>query len=153
MNQMDVDPLTSPPASSSKRPAASPPPSSFADKRLKMLLPDAQLSTLAYNMKQRSDRKKWRISVEEAEVDDSLWRDILSDILMYLTSELASTNMKGSVIAGVDPRRADDIVQSFNEDQLEQWKVGVRNGVKNNDWIDLLARRTYFSDYQINLSH
>lgn len=91
--------------------------------------------------------------VEKAEVDDSLWRDLLSDILMHLTLELASTNMKGSVIANPDLERADDIVKSFNEDELEQWKVGVRNGVKKNDWIDLLARRTYISDYQIIRSH
>ncbi|KAF8240638.1 hypothetical protein L208DRAFT_1384042 [Tricholoma matsutake] len=137
---MNVDPLTSPPASSSKRPPASPPASSFADKRVKILLPDAQLSTLCFNMKLKSDRKEWRNIVEKAEVDDSLWRDLLSDILMHLTLELASTNMKGSVIANPALERADDIVKSFNEDELEQWKVGVRNGVKKNDWIDLLAR-------------
>ena len=147
--QMDVDPPTSPPASSSKRPAASPPASSL-DKRVKILLPDAQLSRLCFNMHLMSDRKKWPIRVEEAEVDDSLWSDLLSDILIHLPEELI---MKGSPIANLTPKRAEDIVKSFNEDELEQWKVGVRNGVKKNDWIDLLACRMYISDYQITRSH
>jgi hypothetical protein len=153
MNEMDIDQHTSPLASSSKRPATSPPAISSADKRVKILLPDAQLSTLSSNMKQKSDRKMWQVIVEEAEVDDSLWWDVLSDILMYLTQELESTNMKGSVIANLTLKRADDILKSFNEDELEQWKVGVRNGVERNDWVDLIAHRTYISDYQIIRSH
>jgi hypothetical protein len=148
MNQMDVDPTTSLPSSSSKRPAAFPPASS-ADKRAKILLPDDQLTTLSSNM----NRRKWQILVDEAEADDSLWWDILSDVLMHLTQELASTNMKGNVIANLTLKRANDTIKSFNEDELEQWKVGVRNGVKGNDWIDLLACRTYISDYQIIRSH
>ena len=88
--------------------------------------------------------RKWQIST-----DDSLWRDILSDVLVGLTLELASTNMKGSVEI-LTLKRADEIMKSFNEDELEAWKVGVRNGVKKNDWTDLLARRTsHISGYQI----
>ena len=78
-----------------------------------------------------------------------MWGDILTDILIHLTLELVSTNMKDNVIANLTLERADDMVKSFNEDELEQWKVGVQNGVKKNDWIDLLVRRMYISDYQI----
>jgi hypothetical protein len=145
MNQMDVDPTTSPPSSCSKCPAAFPPTSSSADKRAKILLLDGQLTTLSSNM----NRRKWQILVDEAEADDSLWWDILLDILMHLTQELTSTNMKGNIIANLTFKRADDIIKSFNKDKLEQWKVGVWNGVKGNDWIDLLACCMYISDYQI----
>ena len=61
--------------------------------------------------------------------------------------------MKDSVIANLTLGYADDMVKSFNEDKLEQWKVGMRNGVKNNDWVDLLARRMYILDYQIIRSY
>jgi hypothetical protein len=150
MNQMDVDPPTSPPSSSSKRPAAFPLASSSAEKRAKILLPDAQLIELSAKMKHNADRKKWQMFVKEAEADDSLWWDILLDVFMYLVQELASTSMKHSVIA---PERANDIVKSFNEDELEQWRVGVRNGVERNDWTGLLVHCTYISDYQIIRSH
>jgi hypothetical protein len=153
MNQMDVDPPTSLPSSSKKRPAASPPASSSADKCAKLLLPDSQLTALTDIMKHKSDRKKWLVFVKEARDDDTLWRDLISDVLMHLLGELASTNMKGSMIASPNPERADDIVKSFNEAELEQWKVGMRNGVEKNNWIELIAHRTYISDYQIIRSH
>ena len=149
MNQMDVDSTTPLPPYSSKRPAASPLASSSADKRAKILLPDGQLATLSSNM----NKRRWQILVDEAEADNFLWWDILSDVLYHLTRELASTNMKDSVIANLTLERAGDIVKSLNEDELEQWKVGVWKGVKRNDWNDLLARRTYISDYQIIQSH
>jgi hypothetical protein len=149
MNQMDVDSATSLPSSSSKRPAAFPLASSSAEKRAKIVLPDAQLIDLSAKMKHKSDRKKWQILIKEAEADDSLWWDIHPDVLMYLTQELASTNMKHDVITSPNPQSANDITKSFNEDELEKWKVGVLNGVKRNDWIDLLAHRTYISDFQI----
>jgi hypothetical protein len=150
---MDVDPPTSPRSSSSKRSAAFPLASSSAEKRAKILLPHAQLIELSAKMKHKSDRMKWQIFVKEAEADDSLWWDIHLDVLMHLTEALASTSMKHSVIASPNPERANDIVKSFNEDELEQWKVGVRNGVDRNDWTDLLVHRTYISDYQIIRSH
>jgi len=153
MNQMDVDPPTSLPSSSKKRPAASPPASSSADKCAKLLLPDAQLTALNHNMKGKSKSRKWQVFLKEAGDDNSLWLDLLSEILSHLTAELAFTNMKGSVIASPNFERADDIVKSFNKDELEQWKVGMRNGVEKNNWIELIAHRTYISDYQIIRSH
>ncbi|KAF8346497.1 hypothetical protein F5887DRAFT_959331 [Amanita rubescens] len=48
--------------------------------------------------------------------------------------------MRNSVITKLTFEGADDIVKSFNEDQLEEWKVGVRNSVKSKDWTDLVAR-------------
>jgi hypothetical protein len=143
MNQMDVDPPISLPSSRPKRPAASPPASSSADKRAKILLPDAQLTTLNDEMKKGSHGQMWQLRLQSAENDESMLRVLLRDVLWYLTRELASTNMKGSVIVNLTLERANDIVRSFNEDELEQWKVGVRNGVEKNDWIDLIVHRTY----------
>jgi len=149
MNQMAVDP-TPPPSTSSK---CFPPTPSSVDKRAKILLSEEQLTTLSSKMNRMKHRRNWQIWVEKAEADDSLWWDILSDVLMCLDRELASTNMKDSVFADLTLDDADDILGNFNEDQLEGWKVGVRNGVKKSDWIDLLARRTYISDYQITQPH
>ena len=128
MDQMDVDP-----SSSSKRPAGSSP-SSPADKRPK-ILPDGQLAK-----KLSSNTWKWKLMVKAAKADDSLWLVILSDVL---------------ILAGVESERANEIANNVrvNEGKLEAWKVAMWNGVERNDWIDLLARRTYISDYQIIWSH
>ncbi|KAF8319201.1 hypothetical protein F5887DRAFT_378307 [Amanita rubescens] len=137
MNQMDVDPTTRLPSSSSKRPADFLPASSSADKRTKILPPDGQLTKLNSNMGNRM----YNILVDVAEANESVWWNILSSVLMDLTLELASTDMKDSVIANLNRERADDIVKSFNnKDQLEEWKVDVRNAVKSKDWTDLVLR-------------
>ena len=136
---MDVNPTTPLPSSSSKRPADFPPASSSADKSakiLQILLPDGQLTKLNYKMNSLAYRRDWEILVDTA--DDSLWLGILSDVLMELTRELASTD----VITNITFDRADDIVKSFNKDQLEEWKVDVRNAVRSGCWNDLLERRT-----------
>ena len=135
---MDVDPTTSLP---SKRPADFPPASSSADKRTKILLPAGQLTKLNSNM----GRWMYNLSVdaaEAAEANESMWRNILSNVLINVTLELASTDMKDSVIANLNRERADDTVKSFNKDQLEEWKVDVRNAVRSGCWNDLLERRT-----------
>ena len=86
-------------------------------------------------MKCKSDRKKWQILVKEAGDDDSLWWDLLSDVLVHLTGELASTNMKGSVIASLNLEGADKFVKGFNNDVFKEWNVGMREGsVGNNLW-------------------
>ena len=133
---MDVNPTTPLPSSSSKRPADFPPASSSADKSAKILLPDGQLTKLNYKMNSLAYRRDWEILVDTA--DDSLWLGILSDVLMELTRDLASTD----VITNITFDRADDIVKSFNKDQLEEWKVDVRNAVRSGCWNDLLERRT-----------
>ncbi len=144
MNQMDVD-LAS---SSLKRPADFPPASSSADKRAKILLPDGQLTKLNSNMNNR--QPMYKLWVDAAEANESVWQNTLSTFFMVLTLELASTDMRDSVIANLTPERADDIVKNFNKDQLEEWKAGVRNGVKSKDWTDLVLRRMYISDYSDN---
>jgi len=140
MDQMDVD-TTTPPSSSSKRsPTSCPTSSSSAEKRAKLILPEPQLISLNHRMKRRSD--VWQVFVNKAEYDESRWRDLLSDVLMCLTKELASTDMKGSVIVSPNLDGADEFVNRFEKEVFEEWKVGVREGVENNDWTRLIAHRT-----------
>jgi hypothetical protein len=66
---------------------------------------------------------------------------------MSLTTELASTDVKHGVIASPNVGGARKIVMGFNNDELGQWKTGVRRGEDMNDWTDLITHRTYISDY------
>jgi hypothetical protein len=62
---------------------------------------------------------------------------------------LAATDAKSSVIAAPNSPDAEAIVNSFNEKELGEWKVGVRRGVETNDWTGLIKHRTYISDYRM----
>ncbi|KAF8345733.1 hypothetical protein F5887DRAFT_154644 [Amanita rubescens] len=129
---MGVDPTT--PKFHSKRPAEFPPASSSADKRAKFSLPDGQLTTLNSNMKMHGMR--WQKLVDGAEANDSVWEDILPAVFKRLLQELASTDMKDSVIPKPSLDDCDKIVRGLEEGELKEWK----DGVKRNEWIDLLAR-------------
>ena len=45
------------------------------------------------------------------------------------------------------PMHIEAIAKNFNKDKLERWKVGMQDGVKRNDWIDLLGHCMYILDY------
>ena len=109
------------------------PTSSSAEKRAKLILPEPQLTPLNDKMKRRSDRMQWQLLVNKAEYDESMWLDLLPTVLTHLTGALASTNMKGSVIASQNFDGAEEFVKCFNNEVFEEWKVGVREGVENND--------------------
>jgi hypothetical protein len=68
------------------------------------------------------------------------------DILSRLTEVLALTAVKDSIIPSPHRIRAMEIVNRFNENEFELWKAGVRKGVENNSWSDLIAHRTYVSN-------
>jgi hypothetical protein len=147
--QMDVDRPTSLPSSSSKRPVTSFLPSSSTEKRAKHLLPLAQQTMLNEKMEHYSHSQKWRYLIQKAEDDDSAWQGIVfSSVLTHLAWALAGTGMKSSIIS-INPDNPADILNSFNEDELKQWKAGVYNGLEKNDWIGLMTHRTYISDYRI----
>ena len=138
---MDVDQPASLPSSSSKCPATSPLIPSSVEKRAK-LLPPAQLTMFNDNMKRASYVKLWQYRMERAAGDNSRWQSLLVDVMIYLTSELEATDMKGSVIACTFLTRALEMVKSFNNDVFEQWKAGVRDGVEKNCWKGLMEHRT-----------
>jgi hypothetical protein len=70
-----------------------------------------------------------------------VWRDLFLDILIYLTHALAITGMNGNVIEPL-PLRLEQIAKSFNTEEMKEWKEGVRKGVEENDWEDLIFHRT-----------
>ncbi len=142
MDNMDVDldPRTYSPSSGTKR--SSTPPSS-TDKRPKLVLPQDQLNALNDSMKNYSRRKRWLYRIDDAGDDASEWRDLFSDVLLFLTDQLAATDLKGSVIPAQTPNKANEMVMGFDNDEFKEWKGGVQKGVKENDWADLISRCKY----------
>lgn len=76
-------------------------------------------------------------------VDPDLWRGLLSNVFMCIIRELGDSKNYPS------GQQAQDIVAQLNQDELEELKSAVRNGVERGDWTDLIEYRMYFLDYRI----
>jgi hypothetical protein len=143
---MDVDQ----PFSHSKRPAPSSPALSSSRKRQKKLLSGDEQKTFINTMKHNLS---FISPFVHFKADDSRWSALLSFVLATLAGALQSTRMKDSFIPTPTLQDAAAIVDKFSEEELEQWKSDVRNGLENYNWYNLIAHRTYFSVYHIVRSH
>jgi hypothetical protein len=149
MDNMDIDQPTGSSVKRSSRSDTSSTGSTSSEKRARFILPKNQLTMLNNNMARYSREQVWQYRMQMAGDDDSLWPPILSDVLRHITHELARTDMQDRIITvGLDRvTDANGIVEASSKDHLEQWKAGVRNGVENGDWSDVIEHRAY--DYQI----
>jgi hypothetical protein len=111
-----------------------------------MDLEQLDMNALNNSIKNYRDDGLWQHRMELADGNASRWQSLISNILTYLAGTLAATDVKGSVIATPTYEVAQDIVNSFNETEFGEWKVGVRRGVETNDWRGLITHRTYISD-------
>jgi hypothetical protein len=143
-DNMDVDP-GSPTSSGHKRAPTSPPASSSANKRLKPILPTAQLEALNNAMEKLSRRNQWQRRFADAQNDasQSAWRDLFSDVLICLSLLLSTTNLKDSVIPPIAYDKADSLVNDLTDEEFKEWVNGVQTGVKKNDWEHLIVHCTY----------
>jgi hypothetical protein len=67
-------------------------------------------------------RKMWQALVDGVKTNDSLWSNILSEVLTHLARALASTKMKGDVIAGLSLDDADTgHCEGFQEGWRAKW--------------------------------
>jgi hypothetical protein len=145
-DNMDVDP-GSPTSSGHKRAPTFPPASSSANKRLKPILPAAQLLALNDRMGRVSRSKLWQRRIRDAQNEDSEseWRALFLDVLVSLLLELSSrtTNLKDSVIPPLASHdKADSLVNDLTDEEFKEWVNGVQTGVKENDWGHLIVHRT-----------
>ncbi|KAK2464549.1 hypothetical protein APHAL10511_003407 [Amanita phalloides] len=92
------------------------------------------------NMRNYAFEEGWQARLERVGDDDDIptWRRLAAQILMLLTEELGKTDLKGSVIPSMSRANAENIIANFNARELKEWKVGVRNGVQENNWDNLI---------------
>jgi len=140
-NNMDVDTGSLP--SGVKRSSSMS--SSSINKRTKLELDwsPTQRKTLNEKMMAVSSRRYWENRVEEAGSSDPEWRILLSEILGPLTNALQATDRSDIIISPLNEREADGTVDGFNNEVFEEWKLGVRKGVKG-EWDDLIEHRMHY---------
>lgn len=114
-----------------KRSSMSPHPSSI-EKRPKL---DAEQVAINDKISKIARRKYWQSQLDLVG-GDSECREFFSDIVVIITSE----NLQGILppqLAG----QSSAITNNLSENELKEWKDGVRKGLKEGDWTELLSHR------------
>jgi hypothetical protein len=124
-------------SSAIKRSPTSPPASPSPGKRPKL---DVSLEQLRDKMGVRSKICAWELRISGD--DDSKWQ-VLADVFCDLTTVLATSGLKGSVIPPVSKNEAEDIVRGFTGEEFNEWKDGVNKGVREGDWGELIKHRMF----------
>jgi hypothetical protein len=90
------------------------------------------LTPLNNRMQYYSDGQCWeyRRAMAIQESPCTSWPWLIGEILMLLTVELSKTDIKESIIAEPSLANVEILVNSFTEDELEEWKVGARKGIE-----------------------
>ena len=114
----------------------------------KMDLENVDLEALAIKMRHHAHLQFWKLRVNTA-VSISDWQPLILVILIYLTRELSETDLKESIITSPSLGSAETLVSCFKDTELEEWKAGIKKGMNDDDWSDLITHRMYISDYQM----
>jgi len=116
----------------------------------KLDLENINLVALGTQMKTYSTVELWahRLILAGA-TPDLFWPPLISTILVCLTAVLSKTDIKDSIITTPSMPIGVNLVNSFTDEELEEWKTGARKGIESNDWKDLITHRAYLSDYQM----
>jgi hypothetical protein len=140
---VDMDPPTS---SGEKRPSLTPRTSSESSaKRAKLDVPDNQLISINEQMNVISNEDKWPTILENANKNPEQMPRLSSNILVALTGVLSTTDAKDTILAEPTVSQAKSLVQRFDSKELKEWEAGLRKGVNERDWTDLITHRMYHS--------
>jgi hypothetical protein len=111
-------------------------------KRAKLSLPPDQLTTVYNELEKISYKKMWSNLFERG--DDSQMEDLMSSVLVVITRLLSRTDLKAIVLPEVDDDdSAAGVLADFTADEINQFKDGLRKGVVDKNWADLVAHRTF----------
>jgi len=112
---------------------------SFFENHIRDVLPQGQLTTLNDDMTAMASLL-WLVA---AEGDDLQLRSLIKNVFALLRGALKDTDIKDNLVTSQTAR---EMVESFNEDELQRLKIVVQNCVEKKDWVHLI--RTCVSDYR-----
>ena len=82
-----------------------------------------------------------RLRIERAGDDPKEQEKEFTDILLAVTGELGS---KAKFIGPLLRRDATTLIKDLNDDELKEFKEGVKAGVYENNWARLGSHRTFY---------
>jgi hypothetical protein len=78
-------------------------------------------------------------TIESVDVEIGFFANILDK----LTVELSKTDLHSKFISPKQFEAAKKFIEKFNDTDLNGWRAGVQKAMRNGDWDDLIAHRTY----------
>ena len=105
-------------------------------------LPQDQLAKLNDLMSTKSRKWAWMFRLELAASDPSMLHPVVSDVFEFLVDELSRTALRDNVITPLFRADVLKLVEGFSDKDIEFWKAGIRKGVEENNWVDLIMHRT-----------
>ena len=109
-------------------------------KRAKLSLPADQLTTVYNELEKASYSGMWSNIFER---DGSQIEHLMLSVLIKITWLFSRTDLKAIVLPELDVRKAAGVLADFTADEINQFKDGLRKGVVDKNWADLVAHRTF----------
>jgi len=139
MLDIEMDPPEAP--SGAKR-ALSPLLLSTTKKRVKLNVPQDQLTSLNAQLNRKSRSGLWPTRLQQASENPPDMTFLISSILMDILFALAETDIKDDFISPLD-RNPERFVEGFNIDERQEWEDGIKMCMESGDWSDLITHRMY----------
>ena len=141
MSDIEMDPPKAP--SGAKRPLSPLLLSTTTTKRVKLDLPQDELTSLNTAMIRKSEELMWPALLERASEVPSYMTSSLSAILSSLLFSLAKTTAKDSFISPLGTDEAGRFVEGFNIDERRELEDGIKMCLESGDWSGLITHRMY----------
>jgi len=141
MFDIEMDPPEAP--SGAKRPLSPLLLSTTTTKRVKLDVPQDELTSLNTHLIRKSRLLLWPTVLERASEDPSYMTSLLSMILSAVLFLLAKTTAKDSFISPLDTDEAERFVEGFNIDERRELEEGIKMCLESGDWSDLITHRMY----------
>jgi hypothetical protein len=107
----------------------------------KLRLPQDQLTTVYDELEKASDRRMWSYVFERG--GGPQIEEMMSSALGVITLLLSRTDLKAIVLPKLYEDEAVGVLAGFTADEINQFKDGLRKGVVDKNWADLVAHRTF----------
>jgi hypothetical protein len=108
-------------------------------------LPQSQLMAFNEGMKRMALAPTLNLLLNAAEADDNIasWRQVFLLVFGATTAALESTDLYPEMIKSTNNLQLLDIIESFSDDEVSEWKQLVRKGLKHGDWNGVVMHRTH----------
>jgi hypothetical protein len=103
-----------------------------------LVLSQDELSKLNHAMNFQS--RLWTIPKAEEDVDT--WNELTTFVIIQLSFQLSSMSKRVLFSLCTDPSEAQRFTEDLKDDELKEWKEGVRMGMKEGNWEKLVMHRT-----------
>jgi hypothetical protein len=133
MSDMDVD----------DAPKTPPNPRNISQSSLMSTLPQALVDEFKTQMMRASKREHWSRRLIRAGSDKEELQEVFFSVLLNYWWIVSQTALQKNVVDLPRPQSIDELIDSLNDDEVEEWESIVQKG----DWVGLITYRMFFARF------